>query len=378
MTAYVRIAPKGSAAAAALGSSGRMPLSNAGRCHVDASWSRPSAACSHREMRCARPLLALQPGRGRPCPHQPPGGQVLHTREGLAPVSLPLAGRLGTPGAWPTCWHGAPRSRYLTFSIAVNDYGLELLSAKPRGLNPRCCRIWWRRHAHRRGVRTGGRGAGQPERHRIALMAFREIARIAQAHLSKPPRRASAATASCRRLRPCTTTCSRSTTRTTCCWPRPGPNCWWELDMDRLAQTLQRGGDARPCHPRAGRPFALPLMVERFRERLSTESLGDRLERMVQALEVAADNTMGTHLAPTRDTTHWDLAPRCARAAPPAHAPNAHAGAARVLTLQPGPLRRPSTHSHCHRYARRSMAALTSPITTPSPPTRANPAGACP
>ena len=67
-------------------------------------------------------------------------------------------------------------------------------------------------------------------------------------------------------------------------------------------------------------PFALLLMVERFRERLSTESLGDRLERMVQALEVAADDTMGTHLAPTRDTTHWDLAPRCARAALPAHA----------------------------------------------------------
>jgi ATP-dependent Lhr-like helicase len=44
-------------------------------------------------------------------------------------------------------------------------------------------------------------------------------------------------------------------------------------------------------------PFALPLMVERFRERLSTESLGDRLLRMVQALEVAADATMGTALA---------------------------------------------------------------------------------
>ena len=82
-----------------------------------------------------------------------------------------------------------------------------------------------------------------------------------------------------------------------------------ELDMDRLAQTLQRmKGQQLSVHTlERPTPFALPLMVERFRERLSTESLGARLERMVQALEVAADNTMGTHLAPTRDTTHWDL-----------------------------------------------------------------------
>ena len=79
--------------------------------------------------------------------------------------------------------------------------------------------------------------------------------------------------------------------------------------MDRLAQTLQRmKGQQLSVHTlERPTPFALPLMVERFRERLSTESLGDRLDRMVQALEVAADDTMGTHLAPTRDTTHWDL-----------------------------------------------------------------------
>ena len=79
--------------------------------------------------------------------------------------------------------------------------------------------------------------------------------------------------------------------------------------MDRLAQTLQRmKGQQLSVHTlERPTPFALPLMAERFRERLSTESLGDRLERMVQALEMAADDTMGTHLAPTRDTTHWDL-----------------------------------------------------------------------
>lgn len=72
-----------------------------------------------------------------------------------------------------------------------------------------------------------------------------------------------------------------------------------ELDMDRLARTL-RGMQAQTLSIHAlerPTPFALPLMVERFRERLSTETLADRLARMVQALEQAADATTGTHLA---------------------------------------------------------------------------------
>jgi ATP-dependent Lhr-like helicase len=38
-------------------------------------------------------------------------------------------------------------------------------------------------------------------------------------------------------------------------------------------------------------PFALPLMVERFREKLSTEKLADRVARMLRDLEGAADKT---------------------------------------------------------------------------------------
>ena len=35
-------------------------------------------------------------------------------------------------------------------------------------------------------------------------------------------------------------------------------------------------------------PFALPLMVERFREKLTTEKLKDRLDRMLKDMERAA------------------------------------------------------------------------------------------
>jgi ATP-dependent Lhr-like helicase len=69
-----------------------------------------------------------------------------------------------------------------------------------------------------------------------------------------------------------------------------------ELDMRRLAHTLQRmqGQQLCVCQLERPTPFALPLMVERFRERLSTETLAERLARMVQSLERAADATMGT------------------------------------------------------------------------------------
>ncbi len=91
-----------------------------------------------------------------------------------------------------------------------------------------------------------------------------------------------------------------------------------ELDMERLAHTL-RGMQAQTLSIHAlerPTPFAMPLMVERFRERLSTETLADRLARMVQALEQAADATTGTHLAqhavqPTDMV--WDL-PETSRA----------------------------------------------------------------
>ncbi|HVL43251.1 MAG TPA: DNA ligase-associated DEXH box helicase, partial [Acidovorax sp.] len=85
-----------------------------------------------------------------------------------------------------------------------------------------------------------------------------------------------------------------------------------ELDMERLARTL-RGMQAQTLSIHAlerPTPFALPLMVERFRERLSTETLADRLARMVQALEQAADATTGTQLAPhAAPSTEmvWDL-----------------------------------------------------------------------
>ena len=63
-----------------------------------------------------------------------------------------------------------------------------------------------------------------------------------------------------------------------------------ELDIQRLADTLARmQGQALVLkQPARATPFAFPLMVERFREKLTNESLADRIARMVQQLERSA------------------------------------------------------------------------------------------
>ena len=64
-----------------------------------------------------------------------------------------------------------------------------------------------------------------------------------------------------------------------------------ELDIRRLRQVLKRMREQKVVYVDLAvpSPFALPLMVERFREKLSTEKLKDRLERMLKEMEKEAE-----------------------------------------------------------------------------------------
>jgi ATP-dependent Lhr-like helicase len=63
-----------------------------------------------------------------------------------------------------------------------------------------------------------------------------------------------------------------------------------ELDLGRLRATLERLRARRRVEVALERPgpFAFPLLIERLRERVSTEKLADRVARMVRELERAA------------------------------------------------------------------------------------------
>jgi ATP-dependent Lhr-like helicase len=57
-----------------------------------------------------------------------------------------------------------------------------------------------------------------------------------------------------------------------------------ELELGRLEQALRRmaGQRLELVELKMPSPFSLPLMVERFREQVSTEKLSDRLERILR------------------------------------------------------------------------------------------------
>jgi ATP-dependent Lhr-like helicase len=67
-----------------------------------------------------------------------------------------------------------------------------------------------------------------------------------------------------------------------------------QLEAPRLAAALSRlrGSKARLVRPPRPTPFAFPLMVESFREKLTTEALEARVARMVEALERAASEPL--------------------------------------------------------------------------------------
>ena len=64
-----------------------------------------------------------------------------------------------------------------------------------------------------------------------------------------------------------------------------------ELDLARLTATLNKIAARRIdfVDLKAPSPFSLPLMVERLREKLSTEKLADRLQRIIRDAEKVAD-----------------------------------------------------------------------------------------
>ena len=64
-----------------------------------------------------------------------------------------------------------------------------------------------------------------------------------------------------------------------------------QVEAPRLALALarMRGCRAVVTTPRRPTPFSFPLMVEMFREKLTTEDLETRVARMVADLEKAAE-----------------------------------------------------------------------------------------
>ena len=69
-----------------------------------------------------------------------------------------------------------------------------------------------------------------------------------------------------------------------------------QLERTRLFRTLKRmqAASIKMTRPERTTPLAFPLMVDRLREKLSSEKLQDRLQRMLDTLEKHADQAVDT------------------------------------------------------------------------------------
>lgn len=375
MTAYVRRAARGRPTVPRWGGS-RMPLSTVLADFVVQQLAQAAAGrYGSPELRCVRPLLDVQQ-RWSALPT--PGtllAETLRTREGWHLFVYPFAGRHAHTGLASLFAWRAAQGEAGTFSIAVNDYGLELLSATERdwaALLPDLLRVRAvaeppepdaparegpdsarrpeaaeaverpdGRIAAREALEirntanavraeaedAAGNGAGDDararagplsealagpdaeadadaERHALlhevlaslnatemARRRFREIARVSglifQSH---PGERRSA-----RQLQASSQlffeVFRKYDTGNMLLRQADEEVLSQELDVAQLLAALRRMQAQELVVKPLTRPspFAFPLMIERFREKLTNEDLADRIARMLAQLDTAAD-----------------------------------------------------------------------------------------
>lgn len=284
MTAYVRRSTARKAAVARW-NGGRMPLSSE---LADALIEQLGAAAQGRfdgpEMRAVQPLLALQaqwsalPGPGTLL------AETLKSRQGWHLFLYPFAGRMANLGLANLIAWRVSRVQPLSVSIAVNDYGFELLS--PGNVD-------WATHLpqalateHLLDDVLASLNAGE-----MALRRFREIAQIAGLVFGGYP----AAQKSLRQIQASSglfyEVFRKHDADNLLLGQARDEVLNEELEIERLHRQLLKMAQLRldlRQLKRAG-PLAFALLVEGMRETLSTEKLADRIARMVAELESAAE-----------------------------------------------------------------------------------------
>ena len=288
MTAYVKRAT-GNRGAVPRWQGGRMPLSSE-LAHAALDCLQDAAA--HRydgpEMQAIAPLLELQQRwSGLPTAHCLLA-ELTTSREGQHLFMYPFAGRSVHVGLASLLAYRFSKLQASTLSISINDYGFELLSPiamdwKTRLLAPNADGLFSTDHLLEDVLAS----LNATE---LAQRRFREIARIAglifQGYPGQPK--------SNRQLQASSSlffeVFRKHDTQNLLLSQAQREVLEQELELTRLRETLlELQQRTLTLHEtKRATPFAFPLMVERFREKLSTEKLSDRVARMVRELEKAA------------------------------------------------------------------------------------------
>jgi ATP-dependent Lhr-like helicase len=236
------------------------------------------------EMRALAPLFTVQ----RKWSHIPAPGELLieqvKTREGWHLFVYPFEGRLVHEGLSALCAYRLARHAPITFSLASNDYGFELLSAAEPPLHAALDAALFTPDRLVDDIQAALNAT------EMAKRQFRELARVAGLVFPGFPRSGKTA----RQLQVSSglffDVLQRYDPENLLLSQAAREVLERQLESTRLGHTLRRlsGATIVVKQPRRVTPFAFPLLVDRTREKVSSESLADRIRRMQLALEKAA------------------------------------------------------------------------------------------
>jgi ATP-dependent Lhr-like helicase len=243
------------------------------------------------ELTALRPILELQARWSR----IPAANELLvervRTREGHHLFFYPFEGRLVHEGLAALFAYRLSQHQSITFTLAANDYGFELLSPEPAPLAELLGEGTDVQHAPLLGgsnlLEDIGASLNAAE---LAKRQFREVARVAGLIVEGYP-----GEKSLRQVQASAGLLYDVFTRYD-----PGNLLLRQaerevlerqLEASRLAATLARLRAGRVSVVETGRPtpLAFPLLVDRLREKVSSESLAERVRKMQLQLEHAAD-----------------------------------------------------------------------------------------
>jgi ATP-dependent Lhr-like helicase len=290
MTAFVKRAT-GSRGAITRWQGAKMPMSSE-LAHASLEQLRQAAngIFDGPEMEAIRPLLEIQEKWSALPTTETLVIESMKSREGFHLFVYPFAGRSVHTGLASLMAYRIGKVQPITFSIAVNDYGFELLSGEP---------VEW-------GLVFGGATGAQAglfdtdylledvldslNATQLSQQRFREVARIAglvfQGYPGQPKSNRQVQASSSLFFE----VFRKHDAANLLLTQAQREVLEQELELTRLRDTLTElhGRKLAYGEVRRATPFGFALMVERFREKVSTEKLSDRVARMVRELEKAA------------------------------------------------------------------------------------------
>jgi ATP-dependent Lhr-like helicase len=239
------------------------------------------------EMVAVRGILELQAAWSR----LPAADELLieraRTREGHHLFFYPVEGRLVHEGLAALFAYRIAQLGPISFTLAANDYGLELLSPERAPLDE-AIEAGLLSPEHLLHDIPASLNAAE-----LARRQFREIARIAGLVFQGYPGAAKAVKQVQASSELIYDVFARYDPDNLLLFQAHREVMERQLERSRLGRALERIAEGRVSVVEVERPtpFAFPLLVDRAREQVTSEKLGDRIRRMAAPLERAAART---------------------------------------------------------------------------------------